>query len=219
LRYIEAMKNVQLAARILPNIARGSDSECWPWQCSLTEEGYGRTRLAGERERLAHRLMWTAAIGPIPDGLCVLHRCDNRPCCNPSHLFLGDRIDNAIDRDQKGRNVVRRGFGHAQCALTPEQVDAARADPRGCVSVARDLGVSYATVWKVRNAWGGLPKSDTPRVWVRNPGESNASAKLTADDVLAIRADPRTAAVVAREYGVAMGHVHRIRQRKNWTHI
>lgn len=56
--------------------------------------------------RLAHRIAWTITRGPIPDGLCVLHRCDNPPCIDPEHLFLGTVQDNNADRDAKGRGKV-----------------------------------------------------------------------------------------------------------------
>lgn len=56
----------------------------------------------------AHRFGWTLANGEIPPGMCVLHRCDNPPCVNPTHLFLGDRRDNAIDMIAKGRHWAQR---------------------------------------------------------------------------------------------------------------
>jgi hypothetical protein len=55
------------------------------------------------RTRGAHRVAWTLTYGPIPKNLCVLHHCDNKPCCNPAHLFLGTKVDNARDMIVKGR--------------------------------------------------------------------------------------------------------------------
>ena len=77
--------------------------DCWGWQG--TTNAYGHGRLTYENTWwVASRLAWALTNGPIPDGLCVLHRCDNPPCCNPAHLFLGTRADNTTDMMTKGRN-------------------------------------------------------------------------------------------------------------------
>jgi hypothetical protein len=75
---------------------------CWPWTAGLHVRGYGRIRWGGEPEN-AHRIAWVLENGPIENNLHVLHRCDNRLCCNPAHLFLGTHEDNMIDRHDKGR--------------------------------------------------------------------------------------------------------------------
>jgi len=77
--------------------------DCIEWG-GTRSYGYGRYRLGG-KSWLAHRLAWVRMNGPIPDSACVLHRCDNPPCFNVNHLFLGDRADNNQDRASKGRSV------------------------------------------------------------------------------------------------------------------
>jgi len=72
-------------------------------------QGYGRKKV-GSRTVLAHRHAWELANGLVPEGLCVLHRCDNPPCINPDHLFLGTRADNNADRDAKGRSKRGRHY-------------------------------------------------------------------------------------------------------------
>src|SRR5258708_7030756 len=79
------------------------NSGCWLWMRCVDDGGYGK--IGGE---LAHRISWTAFIGPIPDDLCVLHHCDTPCCVRPDHLFLGDRKINAEDRETKGRNGDHR---------------------------------------------------------------------------------------------------------------
>lgn len=74
---------------------------CWEWTKS-THLGYGRI-VYHAQDLEAHRVSWILAHGPIPDGLWVLHHCDNRLCVRPDHLFLGDIIENTRDRDRKGR--------------------------------------------------------------------------------------------------------------------
>lgn len=76
---------------------------CWEIQGFRHKEGYGAMSYRNRQIR-AHKLMWMLAVGPIPDGICVLHRCDNPPCCNPAHLWLGTRGDNLRDMAKKGRH-------------------------------------------------------------------------------------------------------------------
>lgn len=77
-------------------------SGCREWQGSLGSNGYGQVYYRG-RQHKAHRVSWIESHGTIPAGLCVLHRCDNRRCINPEHLFLGTVADNARDMMEKGR--------------------------------------------------------------------------------------------------------------------
>lgn len=76
---------------------------CHEWQRSLTPQGYGQLNVGG-RPMLAHRFAWERVNGPIPQGLHVLHACDNRRCVNVSHLSLGTNLDNIQDTVRKGRN-------------------------------------------------------------------------------------------------------------------
>ncbi len=78
-------------------------NKCWLW-LGATNTRYGMFWCGG-RQVKAHRFSWEMVHGPIPDGLLVCHRCDNPPCVNPSHLFLGSMSDNILDAVAKGRHV------------------------------------------------------------------------------------------------------------------
>lgn len=80
----------------------GNPDECWEWQASCFPTGYGHLTIKG-KSLYSHRVSWELTNGEIPDGLFVCHKCDNPPCCNPQHLFVGTPLDNVRDRDAKGR--------------------------------------------------------------------------------------------------------------------
>lgn len=88
------------AEKFWSRVAYGDD--CWEWTKARTTTGYGKFYSAGKHWR-AHRVAYELTHGAIPDGLLVLHRCDNRLCVKPDHLFLGDYRDNILDCMAKGR--------------------------------------------------------------------------------------------------------------------
>lgn len=107
----------------------------------------------------AHRVAYEFHCGPIPDGMRVLHRCDNPPCINPDHLFLGTQAENVADMISKGRKVVLQGEGHGSAKLTKADVLAIRA-ARGSSSrqLAVQYGVHSSQICRVRagKKWGSV---------------------------------------------------------------
>lgn len=131
--------------------------------CDLTTKkgpkGYGRY-MRGGVTKLAHVWAWEDAHGPVPEGLCVLHRCDNPPCVNVNHLFLGTQGDNNRDRHAKGRSVMpdQRGEAHSQARLCESQVRKLRSMATEGVDrgrLAAEFGISRNHVNGIvaRRAW------------------------------------------------------------------
>ena len=143
---------------------------CWIWKASRRAKGYGAFVWANPDGTViqgrAHRFSWELCNGPIPDGLCVLHRCDNPSCVRPEHLFLGTRSDNNQDMRAKGRHVAGglrlmeqggigryvRGDLHPMAKMDAEKVRLLRqaADTgRSMSSLAREHGIGLTTVFKI----------------------------------------------------------------------
>jgi hypothetical protein len=139
-----ARKIRSLAERFHEKWTGEPNSGCWLWLATVGGDwGYGNIRKGRKGRHLpAHRVSWELHRGPIPDGMCVLHRCDVPSCVNPDHLYLGTNKDNTRDMNMKGRN--------GRTKLTIEQIRAIRADKRMGTVIARDYGISPPAVSKIR---------------------------------------------------------------------
>lgn len=139
-------------------------SGCWNWTKAPGSNGYGRLRVA-DRMLSAHRVSWELHIGPVPEGegyhgTCVLHRCDNRACVNPAHLFLGTTADNMADKRTKGRQA--RGDHNGRAKLAADQILELR-DRRGQLQreLAEEFGISQGQVSDIRSGkrWAHLKEA------------------------------------------------------------
>jgi hypothetical protein len=125
----------------------GGELSCWPYMGCRRPSGYGLICRSG-RTLSAHRELFRLINGPFSDDLDVLHTCDNPPCCNPTHLYLGTAVENAIDRVTRGRDRARKGERHQNSKLTDAAILEIRA-LRGVVSqraLALRFGVSQRAV-------------------------------------------------------------------------
>lgn len=113
--------------------------------------GHGEISYKGKRFR-AHRLSYMVNIGPIPEGMVVCHKCDNPPCINPDHLFIGSQADNLKDARQKGRMATPnpRGEKHGLAKLTADKIVAIRKDQRTQREIAKEYGVHQTTIKNIK---------------------------------------------------------------------
>lgn len=136
---------------------------CWLWIGNRDPNGYGRLNVNGT-PMLAHRLSWTLHNSDIGD-VCVLHKCDNPPCVNPVHLFLGSQTDNCDDMWSKGRakpgHVI--GMKHGMAKLNDEQVLQIRKNEESIPEASVKFNVSETNIRDIRNGkiWKHLLK-ETP---------------------------------------------------------
>lgn len=136
--------------------AFGHSDSCWEWQGSRNPvSGYGQMSEwvnGGRKLYTAHRVSYQAFHGAIPAGQQVLHRCDNRPCFNPAHLFLGDQLANVRDMISKGRALHRTPVGSAHHAtkITETDVIAIRASTDKLEVLAQRYGMSTSALCAIR---------------------------------------------------------------------
>lgn len=124
----------------------GND-QCWEWLGAKNNDGRGMVTFNGSSMSSA-RAFWLLMYGNIPGGMQVLHRCDNRLCCNPFHLFLGSALDNSQDMVNKGRST--KGESHGRAKLTQGEALAIRSDPRPRKIIAKEYGISDIQVGNIR---------------------------------------------------------------------
>jgi hypothetical protein len=132
----------------------GGDDACWPFFGSIKAGGYGQLSLNG-RPRAAHRLAWIEANGTVPDGLHVCHKCDNRVCCNPAHLWVGTCKENMEDRERKGRGNQASGENHGKAKLKWVAVLSIRGSDESLSVLAKRHGVNRSVIWQIKrnNYW------------------------------------------------------------------
>lgn len=135
--------------RFWARVLKSGDDACWLWQ-GTKRCGYGLFSFSGVQWS-AHRFAYVIGNGPLMAGLDVLHRCDNPPCVNPAHLFLGTHVDNMAD-------MVAKRRGKPKAKLTASQASEIRASGGRPIDVAREYGISPSTVSNIRagRVWKGL---------------------------------------------------------------
>jgi hypothetical protein len=119
-----------------------NDKGCKEWISSLSKNGYGRFFYKG-KSRSAHRVSYELFIGTIPENMSVLHKCDNRKCVNPEHLFIGNAKDNALDRRKKGRSNRPVGVKNPKNKLSIDQVTEIRLLLKESIKVKENYSKNF----------------------------------------------------------------------------
>lgn len=201
---------------------------CWEWRRAKNSNGYGLVALrenGRSRPANASTVAYYLHTGVWPPdvGLMVLHACDNRLCCNPSHLRAGTAADNMRDAVERGR--LPRGAARPNALLTDDEVRQIRTDvdlDRPLRDIAASLGLSRQTLAKVVSGksydhlGGGVIRPD------HSLGERHIHAKLTSEMVRAMRASFRAGATVAdlaRSHNVAWNTAKAVVDGKSWKHV
>lgn len=134
------------------------NTRCWVWTGYRTKFGYGGICI-NYRRMGTHVLSYNLFVGPVPNGMCVLHKCDNPACVNPGHLFVGTLADNV--RDCKDKNRIATGELHGRAKLNETQVKEIRSRFKygsridGAEALARELGIDATQVRRIvrREHW------------------------------------------------------------------
>ena len=192
---------------------------CWNWTGPL-RNGYGHMR-AGAATIGAHRFFFENHVRRLNAGEWVLHRCDNKQCVNPDHLYAGSQRDNVRDAVERGLYI-----GNMSAAkLTADDVAAIRLSNASTVSIAREYGMSNSAIRAVRKGETYLnvvsPKRQfVAREWAK--GERHHSARLSVDQVVAIKkalSEGQRPTDLGAIYGVCESSIRRIRQGCSWAHV
>jgi len=143
-------------------VRKAGPDECWEWTACIGFGGYGKVSVGNRRTEAAHRVAYFLANGDIPDDKpCILHRCDNRKCVNPSHLFAGTKRENTHDMYAKGRAcqqtgtwTPQRGSTNTNAKLDESKVLAIRAklaEGIDAYTIAAEYGVSPGLIYHIKH--------------------------------------------------------------------
>lgn len=213
------------------------EGECWIWTGSFSgraKSEYGTLQLDkwprkdgsyGRHRMSAHRLAWELYRGPIPEGALVCHRCDNRACVNPDHLFIGTPKQNSEDMVAKRRHCHGERTHNAR--LTEKTAKQILEMPGRLVDIAAHFGVSYDCVYDIKRrvTWRHIVPdrlAHNPSTDWFNRGSSHRGSVLTEAEIPLIRARAESGesyAKIASDYGVTRVVIRKIHQRKSWTHV
>lgn len=139
---------MNLEKRFWSKVDIKGEDDCWNWKAAILNTGYGQIRI-NNRGVLAHRVAYQLFYGNFSDELLMCHKCDNRACCNPKHLFLGTIQDNNRDMLEKGRNA--KGIKMGSNKLSEKEIKEIRNSPNSQTRLAIEYGVNQSTIQRIKS--------------------------------------------------------------------
>lgn len=199
-----ANRYCSMECRFWSKVDVGTDTQCWEWTAAKTVDGYGSFKAGSGKLGAnvgAHRHSYEMAHGEIGGSeTLVCHHCDNPGCVNPSHLFLGEALDNRTDASRKGRLDHFEGHSHAFPAKGVEKIKAMRDRGMSQQAIADELGVSQQTISKYLIDAG---IRERPSFWKDAHREK---------EVIAMLEGGAGVTETARELGVSYRYVRHLKQ-------
>jgi len=147
-----AQRAIPDSARFWPKVDKRGPDECWPWIGAKQRAGYGHFRNQAGKTVTASRFAYEFANGPIAAGMHVLHRCDNRACVNPAHLFLGTHNENMADMVAKKRHTFGENNKHNKITEVQARTILALKGRARPVELAREYGIGAGAIHAI---WRG----------------------------------------------------------------
>jgi hypothetical protein len=145
-------KRKPVEERFWSKVNKDTESGCWHFTGALNELGYGQFSINGKMIK-AHRYSYELHKGPIPEGMCCLHACDNRKCCNPDHLSIGTHKENMQDMINKNRQNKPKGSMHGRSKLTEDQVLSIKkriASGEKQSNIAKEFGIANCQITYIK---------------------------------------------------------------------
>lgn len=220
-------------------VIRSLKTPCWEWTGLKGKSGYGAVFFRGKIWR-THRLSWFIKHGKIPDKIEICHDCDNPPCLNPAHLFMGTHLENMQNAKHKKRLVSHQGEDHGCSKLNEKQVTEIRsryvANTNSVHILAKEFKVSKSTILLIatNRIWKHIPMPKEPSIARKKKiirengfkalfGSDHCNAKLDDETVKRIRADYASGigghGFLAKKFGVHKCTIQCVVTRKTWKHV
>lgn len=182
------------------------DTPCWIWTAYTFSKGYGQF-WNGSRIMLAHRYSWELHYGTLPKNLFICHKCDNPPCVNPEHLFLGTHQDNMDDMIAKNRDYHNKKLTDAQVLQIYNSIKPAK-------DVAEEYKVHVSTIHEIKR---GVTYKKVTEHHFKKVGKGRQ--KLTDEQVLLIFSSPKTLRQIGEEFNITPEMVSYIKKGKSHSKI